>query len=329
MADEDTKVDGDQINGSQIEDTNGNDQDGNEDVDITKQSDGEFMEETVGFIKDTQKAILGEDDSDVTSDSDTDDSRIIPELRGTDIPDAFSDAAEAAGMSKDDIIAMADRHTDEELMDKIPELEAALKSVDENKEEKNKKDAKQDDKQNKDDSKDIDPELVKSVTEKISKQLEEKFGTTLEEINKFKANQEEQSNKQTLDRASKILDEASKEFPVFGKTDELPKWPSGRLKGQLIQTSPEVKARLEVLRYADAFISQGADIDNAMANALATYKGLHLEKELERKQIRDLKNHEQKLSGARVGRETKKKHADTRDEIIDDIKQMQREAGVD
>jgi len=164
--------------------------------------------------------------------------------------------------------------------------------------------------------------------------LEEKFSTTLEEINKFKAHQEEQSSKQAVETASKIFDEASKEFPVFGKTDELPRFPSGRLAGQLIPTSPAMKARLEVLRYADAFMLHGADIDNAMANALATYKGLHLEKELERKQVRDLKSHETKLSGARTGRETKKKYADARDEIIDDIRQMhirqmQRAAGIE
>ena len=323
MADDNTQVDG-----GQVDNSNDDGQTDDNDIDITKQSDGDFMEDTVDFIKEAQKIELGEDDSG-DGDSDSNDSGIISELSGTGIPDDFSDAAEAAGMSKEDIIALADKHTDEQLIEMIPHLEAALKDTDDD---KGKDDTRQDDKQTKDGddkTKDIDPKLIESVTEKISKQLEEKFGTTLDEINKFKANQEEQSNKQTLDRASKILDEASKEFPVFGKTDELPKWPSGRLKGQLIMTSPEMKARLEVLRYADAFIGQGADIDNAMDSALATYKGLHLEKELERKQIRDLKNHETKLSGARVGRETKKKHVDTRDEIIDEIRQMQRAAGVD
>ena len=320
MADEDTKIDD-----SQTVDTSDSDQTGNDDkVDITKQSDGDFMEDTVDLIKNTQKAILGKDD-----DPDTDDNDINTELRGTDIPDAFSDAAEAAGMSPSDIIAFADKHTDEQLIEMIPSLKEALEDKDKDKDD-NKDSTKQDDKTNKDDdNKDIDPKLIETITEKISKQLEEKFGTTLEQINKFKASQEEQSNKQSVDRASKLFDEASKEFPVFGKTDELPKFPSGRLQGQLIPTSPEMKARLEVLRYADAFMGKGANIDDAMANALATYKGLHLEKELERKQVRDLKNHETKLSGARVGRETKKKHVDTRSEIIDEIRQMQRAAGVD
>ena len=180
-----------------------------------------------------------------------------------------------------------------------------------------------------DKNKDIDPKLVESITEKLSKQLEEKFGATLEQIDEFKAHQEKQSAQQTVDQAEKLFDEASKESPVFGKTDELSRFPSGRLEGQLIATSPEMKARLEVLRYAGAFMNQGANIDDAMANALATYKGLHLEKESQRKAIRDLKQHQTTLSGARIGKETKKKYADTREEIIDDIKQMQRDAGIE
>lgn len=318
MADENTQTDTTQTDDGQVDDK----QTTGDVVDIAEQSDGDFMADTIDEIKETQAAILGEDDSDVDNDDTQDNSGVIADLAGHDIPDAFSDAAEAAGMSPSDIVNFADKHTDEQLMEMIPILKASLEELDDNEN----KDTKQDDKTDKDDdNKDIDPELV----EKISKQLEEKFGATLEDINKFKANQEEQQQEQTVKTADKLFDEASKEFPIFGKTDELSRFPSGRLEGQLIPTSPEMKARLEVLRYADAFMGKGANIDNAMANALATYKGLHLEKESQRKAVRDLKNHETNLSGARVGKETKKKYADTRDEIIDEIKQMQRDAGID
>ena len=325
MPDDNTQIDADQTDDIQTDDKQTTD----DTVDITKQSDGDFMEDTVKEIKETQKAILGdEDNSDAGDTGDDGDATVLTDLAGHDIPDAFSNAAEAAGMSPSDIIDFADKHTDEQLIEMIPTLEAALKESDDKQDDD--KVTKQDDKTDEtDDNKDIDPELVKNITEKISKQFEEKFGATLEEINKFKAHQEDQSMNQEFDRASKLLDKASEEFPIFGKTDELPRFPSGRLAGQLIPTSPAMKARLEVLRYADAFRGRGANIDNAMANALATYKGLHLSKEAERNTIKNLKKHEQKLSGARVGRETKKKYADSRDEIIDDIKQMQRRAGVD
>lgn len=319
MADDNIQTDTGQIDDAQIDDNQITD----DAVDITKQSDGDFMADTVDQIKETQEAILDNDDSGVDDESDDDlqDSHVIPDLAGHDIPDAFSDAAETAGMSASDIVAFADEHTDEQLIEMIPTLEAALKEPEDN----DNKDTKQDDTNKDDDNKDISPELIG----KISKQLEEKFGASLQEIKEFKAHQEEQSNNQMIDTASKLLDEASKEFPIFGKEDELPRFPSGRLEGQLIPTSPEMRARLEVLRFADAFMGKEANIDNAMANALATYKGLHLEKESQRKAIRDLKNQETNLSGARVGKETKKKYADTREEIVDDIRQLQRDAGID
>ena len=326
MPDDNTQVDDGQIDDGQVDDGQ-IDGDGDK-----KQSDADFMTDTVDFIKDTQKAILGEEDNTGTDDDtqDTNDSGVLSDLAGTDIPDVFSEAAEAMGMTPSEIIKHADTHTDEELIEEAGAIMQKLKELDEAAAEVDDKVTKQDDKTDKDaDNKDIDPELVKSITEKISKQLEEKFSTTLEEINKFKAYQENQLDIQNVKAASKFFDEASKEFPVFGKTDELPKFPSGRLAGQLIPTSPAMKARLEVLRYADSFIQSGSDRDTALANGYATYKGLHLEKELERKQVRDLKSHETKLSGARTGRETKKKFADARDEIIDDIRQMQRAAGIE
>ena len=325
MSDENTQTNADQTNDGQVDDN----QDTNDKVDITKQSDSDFMVDTVDKIKDTQKTILDEDGTDKGDDTSKEgDNAVLTDLAGHDIPDAFSDAAEAAGMSPSDIIDFADKHTDEQLMEMIPTLESSLEKPGD--EQDKDKVTKQDDKTNKDKgNENIDPKLIESITEKISKQFEEKFGATLEDIDKFKANQNEQQQKQDDATISKLFDEASKESPVFGKTDELPRFPSGRLEGQLIPTSPEMKARLEVVRFANAFMGQGANIDDAMANALATYGGLHLKKEAERNVIKNLKLHEQKLGGARVGKETKKKYADTREEIIDDIKQMKREAGID
>jgi hypothetical protein len=297
-------------------------------VDITKQTDSDFMEGTVDYIKDVQdKVEPGDAGTDDDANETQDINSVKDELAGSDIPDEFSSAAEAAGMTPEDIIALADGYTDKELIELIPYLEQSLENKDDTNDKVNKDVNKTDDKVNKDVDKNT--ELEKEIVDKISKQLEEKFGTSLKEINEFKAHQEEQSKIRAVDTVSKILDSASKDFPIFGKTDELPRFASGRLAGQLIPNSPALKARLEVLRYADAFMSQGANIDNAMSIALGTYKGLHLEKELERKLVQDLKRHETKLSGARVGRELKNKHVDTRDEIIDEIRQIQRAAGID
>lgn len=327
MTDETTQVDGNQT------DTIADDSQTKTDtVDIAKQSDSDFMSDTVDFIKDARKTVVGNDDGGGSDTDGSDDSEIesgtaVAELAGTDIPDAYSDAAEASGMTPSDIIKYANSHTNEELIEEAAYIRETLKALD----------AAEDDKAGEqggktkkdDDNKTIDAELEAKIADRIAKQLEEKFGTSLEEIEKFKVHQKEQASTQMAATVSKIFDDTSKEFPVFGKTDELPKFPSGRLAGQWIPTSPAMKARLETLRYANAFMAQGASIDDAMNNALATYRGKYLVKELQRKQVRDLKQHETKLSGARVGRETRKKYADTRDEIIDDIRTLQRAAGIE
>ena len=189
MVDDNTQINAGQVDDGQVDDSQSTD-DGQ--VDITKQSDSDFMDDTVKEIKETQKAILEKDNSDTTDNTQQDDN-VLPDLAGQDIPDAFTSAAEAAGMSPEDIIAFADKHTDEQLMEMIPTLEASLEKADDDKDDEA---TKQDDKKDKDvGNKDIDPEIVKSITEKISKQLEDKFGATLEEIDKFKAHQEEQSTK--------------------------------------------------------------------------------------------------------------------------------------
>lgn len=333
MADNDIKTDMTQVDDSQADNNQTNDSP----VNTAKQSNPDFMTDTVAFIKETQKNTVDSNDTN----SDDDNPGVTPDavqdatltsLAGTDIPDAFSDAAEAMGMTPSEIVAFGDSHTNEELIELIPYLQEKIgdTQTDDKIIKQDDKIIKQDDKINKgNDNKTIDTELETRIAEKIARQLEEKFGVSLEEIEKFKVHQKEQAEAQTAATVSKIFDETYKEFPVFGKTDELPKFTSGRMAGQWIPTSPAMKARLEVLRFADAFMGKGANIDNAMVNALATYKGLHLEKELERKQVRDLKRHETRLSGARIGRETKRKYVDTREEMINEIKQLQRASGGD
>lgn len=332
MADDNTQIDSGQTDAGQVDGGTDGSQTNGKTTDPTKQSDAEFMSDTLGYIKDATKDEQTDDSTADDGAAADDGSKALADIAGTDIPDAFSDAAEAVGMSPTEIIAFADQYTDAELLDMIPSLaaaaevgddadadDAALKTDDKTAQDGDSKDA---------DLKGITPELEAKIADRIAKQLETKFGASLAEIDKFKAFQEEQSTRQMVDTASKAFDEASKDFPVFGKTDELPRFPSGKLAGQIIPTSPAMKARLEVLKYVDAFRNAGVSMGDAMKQALGTYKGLHLEKELERKQVRDLKQHEEKLSGARVGKETKRKYTDTRDEIIDDIRQMQREAGI-
>jgi hypothetical protein len=291
-------------------------------VDDTPKSDNDFMNDTLRFIKDTQKANAGDDvdNDDVVDDSDN----IDPELAGTDIPDEFSEAAEAYGMTPEQIQEFANTRTNAELLELVPVFKDMGNGL---VDDKVVDDKVVDDKDKGNNV--IDPEVEKALVEKITKDLSEKFGVSLEEIQEFKKSQQNQASQLQYNRACEKFDEAAKEFPIFGKTDELPKFTTGRLAGRPVPTSPAMKARLEVSKYADGFIGMGQSIDEAMENGLATYRGKHLTKDIERNLIKDLKRHEQKLSGSRTGKEVKRKFTDSREEMIDEIRQLQRAAGVD
>ena len=195
------------------------------------------------------------------------------------------------------------------------------------------------DEDNTDDSKDTEikevsentgkDEDTQALIDQITAKVKADLGVSLDDINSFKEQQVAQQEKQMLETDNRKFDEAAKDFSIFGKTEELPRFTTGRVKGQFIPTSPAYKARMEVVKYADAFMGKGNSVEDAMDLALATYAGKNFRTEMERSVIRDLKNHERNLSGSRVGKETKKQHVGSRDEIIDEIRQMQRTAGIE
>ena len=330
----------------------------------TVQTESEFMDETIKDIKQTQKTILNQDETKPTegTPSSLDETETPegqqgrPDLAGVEIPSAFSSVAEELGMTPSEIVAIADNRTDGQLLNTVSFIQVAgelgmtskeavdminkhtdaellemasfLKEsvgVDDAADEDESVDEEHKETNTEDDNKDATQKLIDQAAEKIKAEL----GVSLEDINKFKEQQAAQEDKQTLETANRKLDEAAKEFSIFGDTEKLPRFTTGRLKGQFIPTSPAFKARMEVLKYADAFIGMGNSVDDAMDLALSTYKGMNLRTEMERSLVKDLKQHEQNLSGVRTGKETKKKFADSREEIIDDIRGLQRKAGVE
>lgn len=295
------------------------------------QTESEFMEETVKGIKETQKAILNQDEtkpiegtpSSLDKTETPEGQQVHPDLAGTEIPEVFSSLAEEMGMTPTEIIAIADSHTDEQLLEMAALLKESMDvdvdDVDDN-EYEDEPPAEKDEK-----AEDATQKLIDQVTAKVKAEL----GVGLSEINEFKEQQAAQQDKQTLETANRKFDEAAKEFPIFGETEKLPRFTTGKLKGRFIPTSPAYKARMEVVKYADAFMGMGNSVEEAMDLALATYKGKNLRTEVERNLIKDLKQHEKNLSGVRTGKETKTKHASSREDIIDDIRALQRKAGVE
>lgn len=288
----------------------------------TDSKDGVFKSMT-RYIKDKLKS--SSDSDDLSKDEDS-------SLADTDIPDEFSNAAESLKWSGEDIIKFASEgkngkpFTNEELLEMVPELLAES-------EEPDKETDKESDKKTTDlksETQDSDKET--ELRDQIKKELIEELGLdgVKDMVREVKEKQELDKHTALVNSANDIFDEASKTFKVFGLTKDLPKYPAGTNKGQIIFSSPAFKARAEVYDDAVALMEKrDLTIDVAMKKALNIYKGAHLEDDVRRKTIKDLKKHEKHLSGSRTSKEVKKTHQSERDEDIDYIKNLQRAAGQD
>jgi hypothetical protein len=203
------------------------------------------------------------------------------------IPDDFTKAALDSGWSSEDIKDFAKDYSEDELKEMIPTLigedseesEETLDTLEAETEETKDEDSQ-------------DDEQVKKLLERIEA-LEKAQGKSQEET-------EKQEFINLVYKASQTFDEMSKEFEVFGKTEELPMFPDGRL----VLTSPQMKARSEVFDLAHTLKGTGMDFDTAMSVSLNAFKGKNLTKDVKRNLIKDLKTKEKRLSGKRTSHES-------------------------
>ena len=234
------------------------------------------------------------------------------------IPEEFIKAAKATGWSDEDIAEFASEYTDEELKEQIAFLEEETQEQAKELE----KEAETSETETSKLTKNADvQELVKQIKAEVTAEFEAKFGKITEQ-------DEQRQAQDTLDRVSRSFDAASKEFEVFGKTDELPRFPAGQRKGQLIPTSPQFKARSEVYDTANLLMSAGQSTEDAMEIALSAYKGRHLAADVKRSVIKDLKRSEKQVSAKRSGKEAVKTYADEDDRKVDVVKELARRSGV-
>jgi len=284
----------------------------------------ESTDKREGILDYIKKAWKDDDGEEVQEKEEVDSSDSNEDFtRTTEIPSVFLEAAKQDGWKQKDIEEFAAQYTDEQL----EELAAQFNEEDEEEEPEEIAEAPATEPK-----KDADwATVVSSMREEIKKQILSELGPKFESLDDFKADQEDRQTVNMFETANKILDGASKDFPVFGEFEKMPKFTTGSRKGQLIPTNPAFKARSEVYQLAYDMVSMGRsqNIQEAMEDALAWYRGKYGQKETERKVIRDLKKHEQKLSGSRTGKETKQKYDTDRDEMIDFIRQRQKAAGID
>lgn len=214
-----------------------------------------------------------------------------------DVPQEFYNVAQAQGWTDDEIMDFVVQdgkpvYTDEELLEMLP----VLKGEDSVETEKTS-------------DKVVDTQSEAQKDKVNNSQEDEKIQKLLERIDALEKAQGERKKEDVnqevanlMNRASKMFDEMSKEFEVFGVTEKLPKFPDGRL----VPNSPQMKARQEVWDTGIKLYQSGVDFDTAMSISLNAYKGANLGKQIERNVIKDLKNREKKLSGKRVNHETAK-----------------------
>ncbi|NIT58968.1 MAG: hypothetical protein GWN00_22910 [Aliifodinibius sp.] len=241
---------------------------------------------------------------------------------GDDIPDEFTNVCLEQGWTEDEIKEFATGLDDETLLALIP----ALKDED---------DSNTDDKQidsdkqkaerakNKSDS-DAKPEPQNEDIAALRKEIEELKKET-QSAAELRTQKEQEAMVRTIDQ---VFDEASEELEIFGKTEELLRFPAGPHKGQIVPTSNEMVARREVIKIASPFIAEGMPVKEAMDIGLNYYKGKNLEVDVRRKVIKDLKKHETKLSAKRSGKETVKiyESEDERKDAV--VREAARKAGV-
>ncbi len=240
---------------------------------------------------------------------------VVEEKEGELISEKFIAAASELGWDDEDITEFAADYTDKELDEMIPFL-----SVEEPQQDKDsvKADEKvsQEDKPDKEESKEL-----KAMRQELA-DLRKEFGAV----------KEDKAVKEQVDlgrRVNDIFDRAGEKFKVFGLTEELPTFPAGPRKGEVIPTAPAFKARNEVYDIADKLMQAGSSVEDAMNDALDWYKGKNLEKEVKRSLVKDLKRNEKKLSAKRMGKETVKVYEDEDERKADVVREAARKKGIE
>lgn len=285
-------------------------------IDDVPNSSGE-LEDGGKVVEKIKKQVLeGKKVSDTGVDTEKDKDS---EEEGTDIPDEFTNACLKAGWTEEEIREFAAELDDKVLIDLIPEIldeeldEQELAEGQATQEEKPKPPAT---------TTKTKPENEELAS--LKKELEA-IKEELGEARKIKAAREQDA---MLDTANHAFDEAGEEFEIFGKTKELLTYPAGPKKGQYVPTSPAMIARNEVWNKALPFVQSGVPVREAMDIALTWYKGKHLEKDIHRNVIKDLKKHETKLSAKRTGKETVKVYENEDERKADVVREAARRAGV-
>ncbi len=244
-----------------------------------------------------------------------------------DISDNFTNAARSAGWSDEQIIKVAEEYNNADLEKLIPFIDGKKTEEKPTVEEKKTEEKKVVDSLN------IDDKTLKSYLEKIESAIDAKYQEKFGKIEQgLKTAEQDRSNnkaKQYQTTADSFFDKASKDFPVFGTTDKLLRFPEGTPQaGQVIPAGEAFEARNAVWKAATAFHAMGEDWNKSLEEALVWYKGKNMEKDVRSKVLKDLKSKEKKLSPKRSERSVNDKKLSPDEEKDETISDLMRRAGI-
>lgn len=217
--------------------------------------------------------------------------------KGEAVPTEFADAAAKAGMSPQQIEDFASDYTNEELFNQVPLLLAQVSENSEKSEQLSQKETgeaqSQATEKKDEDDKDVEIKLLRERLDKVEASQQKSSEQNQEDVLVSMAS-----------RATKLMDELSKEFEVFGIYEKLPRWPHNN---QIIPNSPAAIARNEVWGLAyDLTTKAGIPFDRALDISVNAYKGKNLAKDVERNFVRDCKANEKRLSAKHTSHESVK-----------------------
>jgi len=278
-------------------------------IDDVPNSSGEKEEDGAEVVARIKREVLGQPDPDTEEED------------GADIPDAFTNVCLDQGWTEDEIREFASDLDDAALLSLIPGM--LSKESGQEKSEPDKGQATQEVK-----SKATDNTAKQEPTNEELAALKKELAEIKEQIKGVSKEKDAREQEVMIQTVNQVFDEASKDFEIFGKTEELLKYPAGPKKGQVVPTSPAMIARNEVWEKAFPFIQSGMPTKDAMGIALTWYKGAHLEKDVQRNLIKDLKKHEKKLSAKRSGKETVKTYESEEERKADVVREAARRAGI-
>jgi hypothetical protein len=291
------------------------------------QTDGSEVEEEVQEEESKESFLQRMKDKWFNSDTQEEE----PEVE-EDIDEDFISAAKQAGWGEDKIIEFAASYDNGQLRAMAPHLAVQKEEPEDEPEDKDTEEVVGKEAADKVPA-DLDPEkldeLLKPYVEQIAAKASERQSELESRLEAFMAEKQAEETERAAVVVNDFFDSAAKNFPVFGKTEELPVFPNGTPQaGQPIPYGPAYEARSAVFGMAVKLNNSGLSIEDSLGEALSWYKGKNLHKDVQNKLVRDLKNNESRLSAKRTQKNTARTYANPAEERAQVVLDAARNAGI-